>query len=150
MTAVIGIGFLTVGASDVYSQPASGGTVQNPGGTVQNPGGTVQNPGGTVQNPGGTVQNPGAPAGGTSVLNPLKVTTLEGFLLAIIDILLIFAIPIMVFFIIFAGFKLVTARGNEEQISSARTMLTWAIIGAVIIIGARAIVDIVKNTITAI
>lgn len=97
---------------------------------------------------GGGASGAGCPAG--QLCNPLKATSITQFLLALIDIILIFAMPIIVFFIIYAGFLFVTARGNEGQIEKARTALTWAVIGGVIVVGAKSIVDIVQNTVKSI
>lgn len=77
--------------------------------------------------------------------NPLEVTTIEGLLVAILNILIIIAIPLIVFYIIYAGFLYVTARGNAAQVEQATRALTYAIIGGVLIIGAVAIAEIVKN-----
>ncbi len=55
----------------------------------------------------------------------------------------------MVIFIILAGFKYVTARGNATQVQEATRALTYAIIGGVLIIGAVAIAEIIKNLVTA-
>ena len=54
-----------------------------------------------------------------SVINPLKADNITELFQDIIDILLVFAIPLIVFFIIYAGFMYVTARGNESTISKA-------------------------------
>ncbi len=77
--------------------------------------------------------------------NPLKVDSLQDFFQAIISVVIILATPIIVFFVIYAGFLYVTARGNPDQITQANRALTYAIIGAVIILGAFAIATIVKN-----
>jgi hypothetical protein len=79
----------------------------------------------------------GCPAG--RICNPLQSTTITEFLVKIIQVLLIFAIPIVVFFIILAGFKFVTARGNDSKITEAKTALTWAVVGGVIVLGAQLI-----------
>jgi hypothetical protein len=82
--------------------------------------------------------------------NPLGNVTLQQFFIKLIQILLIFAVPIIVFFIILAGFKYVTARGNTTQIQDATRALTWAIIGGVLILGAEALLYIIQNTVNAI
>lgn len=79
------------------------------------------------------------------LVNPLKVTSIEELLVSILNILIVLAIPVIVFFIIYAGFLYVTARGNAQQIEQATRSLTYAIIGGVLIIGAVAIAEIVKN-----
>jgi hypothetical protein len=58
-------------------------------------------------------------------------------------------IPVIVFFIILAGFKYVTAQGNPGRIEEATTTFTYAIIGGVLILAAVAIAEIIKNTVAA-
>jgi hypothetical protein len=111
---------------------------------TNNPGDNV--PG--VENPGDVT--PGVGNSGTSLINPLKDSSIEGFLLSIIDILLKFAVPVIVFFIMYGGFKLVTARGDAHQIESGRTAITAAVIGGVIVLGAQLIISVIKGTITQI
>lgn len=85
-----------------------------------------------------------------SLENPLAgsgINSVEGLLLSILNVLLIIAVPIIVFFIIFAGFKYVTAQGNPEKIKEATRMLTYAIIGGVLILGAVAITEIISGVV---
>lgn len=77
------------------------------------------------------------------------MSTAEELLTTILEIVVILATPFIVFFIIYAGFLYVTARGNAEQITQANRALTYAIIGGVIIIGSVAIATIVKNIVSA-
>lgn len=79
--------------------------------------------------------------------NPLLVDSLEEFLIAILKLVMILMVPVMVFFIILAGFKYVTARGNATTIQEATKALTYAIIGAVIILGAVAISEMIESTV---
>lgn len=81
--------------------------------------------------------------------NPLQIDSLEDLIIAILNIFITLMIPIIVFFIILAGFKYVTAQGNSGKIEEATTTLTYAIIGGVLILGAVAIAEIVKNTVAA-
>lgn len=121
---------------------ANAGT-EGGGGGVNNNGGGVNNNGGGVVNP-ATPGTPGAPG---KIVNPLKSQTIEQFLLAIIDIVLIFLLPLIVFFIIYGGFLLTTARGDTGQIEKGRSTLTWAVIGGVIVLGARTIIKIIQGTV---
>lgn len=75
----------------------------------------------------------------------ISPTSIEGLLVAILNIFIVLSIPIIVLFIIYAGFLYVTARGNAQQVETATRALTYAVIGAVIIIGAVALSEIVKN-----
>jgi len=77
--------------------------------------------------------------------NPLRFGSLEGLIVGILNVLLVIAVPIIVFFIIFAGFSYVTAQGNPEKIKQASRSLTYAIIGGVLILGAVAISEILQS-----
>jgi hypothetical protein len=79
--------------------------------------------------------------------NPLRVGSLEALLVAILNIFTILMIPIIVFFIILAGFRYVTAQGNPGQIEEATTTFTYAIIGGVLVLAAVAIAEIISNTV---
>lgn len=84
-----------------------------------------------------------------SLDNPLNVDTIEELISGILNIVLILSVPVIVFFIIYSGFLYVTARGNPEQLKKATTALTYAIIGGVLIIGAVAIAEIVKELVNS-
>lgn len=85
----------------------------------------------------------------TSLKNPLKVNSIEELLVALLTVVQVIAIPIIVFFIIYAGFLYVTARGNVEQTQKATRALMYAIIGGVIIVGAVVLSEIIKNLVTS-
>ena len=80
-----------------------------------------------------------------SLNNPIVFPTIQSLITAFLNVLVIIAVPFLVFFVIYSGFLYVTAQGNPEKIKAANKSLTYAIIGAVIIIGASAIVTIVDN-----
>lgn len=84
--------------------------------------------------------------------NPLgpETDTLIEFLTKILEIMLIFAIPIIVLFIIYAGFLYVTAQGDEGKIRTAHSALTWSVVGGVIILAAKLIVDVIQATVKSI
>ncbi len=86
---------------------------------------------------------------GGTLCNPLKSTTVSGFLISVIEVLLIFALPVVVFFIMYSGYLFVTAAGDTSQIEKARASLTWSIIGGVVVLGAQAIMTVVQNTVKA-
>lgn len=102
-------------------------------------------------NPGTPGQSqPVNPGGAGALQNPLNnINGVEDLLVAILEVLIIIAVPIIVIFIILAGFKYVTARGNAQQIQEASRALTYAIIGAVLVVGALAIAEIIKNLVAA-
>lgn len=126
----------------------SGNSVTPPGGNpaapspAQSGGNTVVPPG-----PGGSAQ----PSTGLSysLKNPLAFDSIEDLFLAILNIIMVIAVPIIVIFIIFSGFKYVTSQGDTSKVEEAKKALTNAIIGGVLIIGALAIAQIIKGLVTA-
>lgn len=100
-------------------------------------------------NPPTSGNNP--PTSGNSTVelkNPLKVDSIEAFLVAIIDVILVFALPIIIFFIMYAGFLFTTARGDTSQIEKAKGALLWSVVGGVIVLGAKIIVEVIQGTVT--
>lgn len=147
---------LSLTLTAIFLMPVFGGVVEaalDPG--TPNNSGTVDP--GTPSNPGtldpGTPNNSGS-GGSVKLLNPLNADNpnynIFDFLRSIIEIILVFAIPIIVIFIMYSGFLFVTARGEPAQIQKARAAFTWAIVGGVIVLGAWAILEAVKGTVDAI
>ncbi len=120
----------------------------------QNTGGNSaqQNTGGNSaqQNTGGNTaqQNTGGPD--SRLLNPLgEDSDLPGFLQELLDVIMVFAVPLIVFMIIYAGFLYVMARGNEAEVTKASKALLYAVIGGVIILGANIILAVIGGTVDA-
>ena len=65
----------------------------------------------------------------------------------LINVVLGFLGIISVVLIIYAGFKWMTAAGNDEQVASAKKLLVWAVIGLVIILSAYALAAFVTDAI---
>lgn len=82
--------------------------------------------------------------------NPIMAGNIQQLFEALIDIVLVFAVPIVVFFIIYAGFLYVTARGNESVIEQAHKALLFALIGGILILGARVLITVVQGTVDSI
>ena len=69
--------------------------------------------------------------------------TLEDFIIKIINWAIGFSAVVAVVMIVFAGFKYITANGDENKISSATKTLTFAIVGLVVCFMAVMIVNFV-------
>ena len=84
-------------------------------------------------------------------VNPITygggISTIPEFLLALVDLIFLIAVPIIVIFIIYSGFLFVTAGDNESQIAKARFVFMWTIIGALVLLGAKAIAAAIQATI---
>ena len=96
---------------------------------------------------GNTVSNP------NKFENPLKPgnDSLASFVQTILNsVVMPIGAIICAFFIIYAGFLFVTARGNEDKLKDAKSALLNAVIGTAILLGAAAISTIISKTIDAI
>lgn len=83
---------------------------------------------------------------GQTLVNPLKVDSLPALLNLILDAAIQLGIIVLTLAIIWVGFLFVAARGNEEKIRSARTAFMWTVIGGLILLGAKAIGEVIKST----
>jgi hypothetical protein len=84
----------------------------------------------------------------TRLINPLdNISSIPEFFLAILDIVMIFAIPFVVIFIILAGFHYVTAQGNPDKLKQAHQALLYALIGGVLILGAQVLLTVIEGTV---
>lgn len=72
--------------------------------------------------------------------NPLTATSFEELINNIIDFLFTLAIPLAALMIIVAGFYFVTAAGKPEQITTAKKIILWTLIGFLIILCAKGII----------
>ncbi|HYC79937.1 MAG TPA: hypothetical protein VEC17_02830 [Candidatus Binatia bacterium] len=82
--------------------------------------------------------------------NPLREGYLPQFFqTTVIDFLGILG-AISLLYIVIAGFRYLTAGGNEEQVKKAKQSITWALIGLGSIILSYAIVNMIIGTISAV
>lgn len=72
--------------------------------------------------------------------------TLQDFIYLLIEIIQLIGFPILVCCIIYAGFLMVTASGNEQQVTKAKSWILWTLVGALIILGAKVIADFIYGT----
>lgn len=89
---------------------------------------------------------------GTNVtlINPLKGgTSLESFLNNILDFVIRIGAIIVILMLVYVGFLFVTARGEPAEITKARTALLWTVVGALILLGAKAIALGITATVQA-
>lgn len=140
-----------MGAPAAPANPA----VPNQNNPQANQNNAQQNPGNVNVQAGANLQL-GGPQGGVNnnqgsvtFVNPLKAQSISQFLIDLIDVLLVFALPLIVLFIMYAGFLYVTAQGNPGKITTAHTALLWAVVGGVIVLGAKLIVTVIEGTINA-
>jgi hypothetical protein len=81
--------------------------------------------------------------------NPLKVDTVIDLLKALLGILIQIGLPIAAMAIIYSGFLMVTAQGNEEKLTKAKTAFIYAVLGTLILMGAWVIITAIQGTVSA-
>ncbi|OGZ60886.1 MAG: hypothetical protein A2932_00825 [Candidatus Spechtbacteria bacterium RIFCSPLOWO2_01_FULL_46_10] len=79
--------------------------------------------------------------------NPLTADTLQELLDRLLTLLLIFSTPILVLLIAWAGFNYIVGGASPERRQSALNIVKYAVVGYIIIIGARVLVSILKSVI---
>ena len=81
--------------------------------------------------------------------NPLAFSSLDQFLVALLGLVVKIGFPIIVLFIVFIGFRFVqhSATGNAEELKKDREYILWAILGALILLGAQALAFAIQATV---
>ncbi len=94
----------------------------------------------------------GSPSGNTMFVlqNPLNANNFCGLLKLIFNAVLALGIPVAMFFIVYAGFLFIVARGSPDKLKAARMNLLYVVIGIGIFLGAWFLSQIIVNTINAI
>ncbi len=87
-----------------------------------------------------------AAAGKLAQPAPGAGATLQDFIYLLISIIQAVGTPVLVVCIIYAGYILVTAGGNEEKVTKGKIWIFWTLIGAAIIVGANVIAGMIFNT----
>ena len=81
--------------------------------------------------------------------NPIRFNTIYEFLNGLLELIIAIGFPIVVLFIVFIGFRFVqlSAQGNAEELKKVRGYFFWAIVGALILLGAQALSFAIEATI---
>lgn len=82
----------------------------------------------------------------TKLQNPLEADDIQEVIFLAVDIAMYVGGAFAILAIIFVGFKFVFAQGNATELTEAKKWLLYIIIGLAILISAKVIVEVVKNT----
>lgn len=156
--ACVGDGLsLTLDAPTAGATTGGGASTTTTTTTTQNTANQATTTGATTSTAGsgGTTKtlasNNGAQGGGflldVKLQNPLKVDTIGKAITFFMNTIMKIAIPFIVLFFIWAGFKFVTARGKPDKITEAKKMLWFTIIGTLLILGAWTITNAIIGTV---
>lgn len=79
--------------------------------------------------------------------NPLKFKNIEDFVAGTLRAIVMIAIPLITIFIVYAGFKFISARGNPGGLSEAKENFKWVILGAILILSAWVLATLIGGTV---
>ncbi len=82
--------------------------------------------------------------------NPIGSSTLDDFVVKITVAALKIGVPIAALFIMWAGFKFVTAKGDKTAIEDAKNIFWYTIIGTAILLAASLLARVLTATIAQI
>lgn len=137
LACIITIGLVVFSLSSFVS--AQGGVTSPTGNT-----------GSGVTNP--TTTSPAPKDNGIFTLqNPLKVNSIGALLQSLMEIFTYLVIIFAVLMLIWTGFQyvVVSTQGDSKKISELHNRLMWIVIGVAVVIGARVIIEVVINTLSA-
>ncbi len=80
--------------------------------------------------------------------NPLGYNSLMEFLRRLLQLIAQIGLPVIVLFIVFIGFKFIAAQGKADELNKVRSLFFWAIIGALIVLGAEVLAIAIQATVT--
>jgi len=91
---------------------------------------------------------------GTKLVDPLgcsgdNATCFSSFLANVLDFVIKIGSVIVILMLVYVGFLFVTAQGNDSKITTAREALLWTVVGALILLGAKAIALGIQATVDA-
>jgi hypothetical protein len=84
-----------------------------------------------------------------TINNPLASNDVNGILVTIMNLVATVGAIVVVFFIIYSGYKFVTAGSSDTDRTKAKEMFFSTIIGGAILLGADVIANVVVNTVNA-
>jgi len=79
--------------------------------------------------------------------SPIKAESLAEFFSAIVDTLIQLGVVVSALGIMYGGFLLVSAQGDEEKVANGRKTITWAMVGTAVLLGAKVIFTVIKGTV---
>lgn len=93
------------------------------------------------------VENPPKPNDITCICNPLQTTNFTSIISNVLTLLFNFAIVLAPLMAVIAGILFVSAGGNPAQITRAKQILIWTLVGFVIILLSRGLIAVLQAVI---
>lgn len=85
------------------------------------------------------------PVKALTIINPITATTFEELIEAIVNLIFYLGMLIAPIMFIFAGIFFITAAGDSEKIQKAKNMIWWTVIGLILVIMAKGIIEVIQD-----
>ncbi len=83
----------------------------------------------------------------TVLENPLEIDSIEGLIQNIVDWIFKIALIIAPIIIVIAGIVIITAGGNPDRITKGKKIIIWTVIGFLIIVFSKGIINLIEYVI---
>lgn len=80
--------------------------------------------------------------------NPLNFNSIPVFIAGALKALAMIALPIITLFLVISGFLFIWARGNPEELKTARRNFMYVVLGALLILGAWILATLIAGTVS--
>lgn len=81
------------------------------------------------------------------IQNPIAANSLQELLATILQGFVRIGIPVAVLVLVYVGFLFVKARGNPEELNTAKRAFIWTLVGVAVLFGAEVLANIISGTI---
>ncbi|OHB20137.1 MAG: hypothetical protein A2854_04980 [Parcubacteria group bacterium RIFCSPHIGHO2_01_FULL_56_18] len=92
-------------------------------------------------------QNSSSIATEKGLQNPLKFDNINDFIAGFLRAIVMIAIPLITIFVVYAGFKFISARGKPDSLNEAKKNFTYVILGAILILSAWVLATLIGGTV---
>ncbi len=75
------------------------------------------------------------------IVSPIGATSIPAFIQGVLDQALPIVLAVAIIFIMYGGFLIASAGGNDGKYSKGKSAVMWAVIGLLLVVAAKAIVD---------
>lgn len=75
-----------------------------------------------------------------------KFSSVSALISTFVDWIINLGIVAVTLAFVYVGFQFVAARGNADQIKKSRDAFFWTVIGTLVLIGGKVLVEVIKNT----
>lgn len=96
-----------------------------------------------------TVASPVLARENFEIPNPLEHESIEELLNAIVDFIFYVALVVAPIMIIIGGFLFITSRGDPEQVSQAKKLIIYALVGLAIIYMSKILIGLIRQVLGA-